>query len=160
MLSDADLHNLTMDSDETMRLVACELELARKVIGKARDHGRWCSIKLSCQLCAAMREYDAGETSETQPEQRSEFERGWRAAAMFTDRDDILCDIGSPWYQTAERCMDTDLSSRLTAVVQPRKPSFAEALEHELSGRSDGSQPMSWAAMWACVERARRASGE
>jgi hypothetical protein len=48
--------------------MACELELARKVADAARDHGRWCSIKLSCRLCAALREYDAGETSaEFQP---------------------------------------------------------------------------------------------
>jgi hypothetical protein len=48
--------------------MARELELARNVVEAARDHGRWCSIKLSCRLCAALREYDAGETSEAQPE--------------------------------------------------------------------------------------------
>lgn len=122
MLSDADLHNLTMDSDATMRLVARELELARKAIRVLRVgcecHGQPCQ----CSRCIVLREYDAGETSEAPAEDTSQQEA----------------------YEGA----------------QPHKPTFAEALEFELSGRSDGSHPMSWAAMWACVERARRASGE
>lgn len=61
MLSNADLHNLTMDSDVTMRLVARELELARKVVADLR--ARWPEANV-------LREYDAGETSEAQPEPR------------------------------------------------------------------------------------------
>lgn len=53
--------------DDGIGDIARELIAARKVVEAARDHGRWCSIKLSCRLCAALREYDAGE-SEAQPE--------------------------------------------------------------------------------------------
>lgn len=47
--------------------MARELLAARKVIEAARDHGRWCSIKLSCRLCAALREYDEVSLSGREP---------------------------------------------------------------------------------------------
>lgn len=59
-LSSLHLINVALGVGDTADM-ARELIAARKVVEAARDHGRWCSIKLSCRLCAALRECDAGE---------------------------------------------------------------------------------------------------
>ena len=71
----------------------------------------------------------------------------------------VVADLRARWPE-ANVLRKYDAGETSEAQPEPRKPTPLEALEHELSGRSDGGQPMSWAAMWACVERARRASGE
>lgn len=126
--------------------MARELELARKVIAAARDHERWCSIKLSCQLCAAMREYDAGETSKEQnqprrdePDAQSSVMRG---AAANTLGAEVVAGVNP-------------------AAHEPRKPSFAEAAGNIIrTGYASRAVGVTWSGILDVIERARRASGE